>query len=59
MNTAVGEHATTCPSCEGAFDYRLEVNPGGGFRYEVSCLSCDEVYYDISSLPLVDMPLAA
>ncbi|BBZ27606.1 hypothetical protein MMAD_19010 [Mycolicibacterium madagascariense] len=60
--TAVTEttaHPTCCPSCQGAFEYRLDVNPGGGLRYEVSCSACGEVYYDTSSAPLTSVPLAA
>jgi uncharacterized Zn finger protein len=53
------EHATSCPTCMGSFDYQLVVGDGGGFRYEVACTSCGEVYYDISSLPSMDALLAA
>jgi uncharacterized Zn finger protein len=55
----ISEHATSCPTCMGSFDYRLVVADGGGFRYEVACTSCGEVYYDISSLPSMDSLLAA
>lgn len=52
MNTVVDEHQTTCSRCSGPFTYRLDVNDGGGFRYEVSCEPCDSVYYQVAAPPL-------
>ena len=56
---AEATHPTCCPSCQGSFDYRLDVNEGGGFRYEVSCSACGEVYFDTACQPSVSTPLAA
>lgn len=57
MTSAV-EETTRCPRCDGDLDYRLGVADGGGFRYDVSCSSCGDLYYHFST-PLAELPTAA
>lgn len=59
MVSDAAAHPTCCPKCQGAFDYRLDVGAAGGLRYEVSCTACGDVYYDLSALPVVTLPVAA
>jgi hypothetical protein len=59
MLSAVDVHATNCPRCSGALDYRLGVNEGGGLRYDVTCPPCGVVLYALSAVPIDHLPLAA
>ena len=47
MKTVIEDHPTTCSQCMGPFDYRLDVSPGGGLRYTVSCQACDDAYFQV------------
>jgi hypothetical protein len=40
---------TQCPRCAGLLTFRLDANEGGGLRYDVSCVPCGEVYFEIST----------
>lgn len=58
MSSAVEDGVTQCPRCTGPLASRLDANEGGGFRYDVSCPKCGEVYLEICT-PVFELPAAA
>jgi hypothetical protein len=58
MISVVERHVTSCPQCAGPLAYRLGVNEGGGFRYDVTCVPCGEIVYEFSA-PQVELRAAA
>lgn len=59
MGSKAAGYETHCARCAQSLSYDLIVNDGGGLRYEVSCPPCGQVYFEVSSPPLVRLPLAA
>ena len=57
--TMDADHPSCCPRCSADFVYRLDVKPGGGLRYAVSCTRCDNVYFQVSAPTLASARLAA
>jgi hypothetical protein len=58
MTFAAEDGTTSCPRCADPLVFRLDAIEGGGLRYDVSCPTCDEVYFEMST-PMRALPAAA
>ncbi|MEU0495452.1 hypothetical protein [Mycobacterium sp. NPDC006124] len=58
MTSTIEVGTTHCPRCAGPLNFQLDAVDGGGLRYDVSCLPCQQVYFHVSTAS-TQLPAAA